>query len=80
MANSNEPIATINGVDIKTDAELLNLFAEELPYTKYIEVDNIDDVSDLEYSKSLIDEYIYHLQDLVEHLNNRIEEIENNEE
>jgi hypothetical protein len=80
MQNSNKPIATINGVDIKTDAELLNLFAEELPYTEYIEVDNIDDVSDLEYSKSLIDEYIYHLQDLVEHLNNRIEEIENNEE
>jgi hypothetical protein len=75
MANSKEPIATINGVDIKTHSELLNLFAENLPYPQYIEVDNIDDESSLEYSKEIIEDFIYHLQNLVEDIQNRIEEL-----
>jgi hypothetical protein len=45
MENQKEPIATINGVNVYTDVELLKVFCESFPFPEYIDIENIADVS-----------------------------------
>lgn len=69
-------IAKINGKEIKTDGELLQTQCESLPYLNYVQLDEITSIAVLEECLGMIEEYKYHIDDMIDNIKERISDIE----
>jgi hypothetical protein len=81
LENQNEPIATINGVDVYTDGELLKVYTESFSYPQlsYIDVFNISDKVLLQGAHDMLDDYKNALETLMDAIETQIEILEDEE-
>jgi len=69
-------ISIIDGKKIKSEEELLKKLCGKLIYFNYVELDNISSVDVLQECVDEIEEYRYHIDGIIDSINERILDIQ----
>jgi hypothetical protein len=69
-------IAKIDGKNIHSEEEMLQTLCNKLPFMNYVELDGITSVEVLQECLGMIEEYKYHIDDMIYNIKDRIDEIE----